>query len=384
VVVAAGSGRRMGGTRAKQFLLLGGRPLLAHSLERLCGWPALDGLIVVAPASEIDTVTSEILPRLAAIKVLRVVEGGAERQDSVRNGLLALKEAAPDDLVLIHDGVRPFLPVEKLEELCLAARPHGAILAIPCKDTVKRVKGARITETLDRLSLVLAQTPQAFPFGMILMAHLKAKDEGFAATDDASVAQNAGHEPKVVEGVSSNLKVTTPEDLHYAERLSGERNLPDIRIGHGFDVHRLVPGRALVLGGVTLEHELGLLGHSDADVLVHAICDACLGAAGLGDIGRHFPDNEQRWKGADSLKLLAMVREKIEERGALVANVDATLIAEAPKIAPHIPQMEKNIAAALGVGESAVNVKATTTEKLGFTGRGEGMAAEAVALLKFP
>lgn len=382
VVVAGGSGRRMGGPRPKQFLALGGMPIVAHALRALSTFPPLCGAVVVAPADEVETMEREVLPHVSGFSV-KVTAGGAERSDSVLNGLAALENASPDDLVLIHDGVRPFLPVEKLSALCEAASPDGAILAIGCRDTVKEVSGGLIASTLDRSRLYLAQTPQAFPFARILEAHRRAKMEGLAVTDDASIVEAFGGRVKIVEGDARNIKITTPEDMAVAEGLLGLSIAGGPRIGHGYDAHRLTEGRKLILGGVEIPHPTGLLGHSDADVLVHAIADAILGASKLGDIGRHFPDNKAEWKDADSLELLKTVAGKVAALGGKVVNVDATLMAQKPKIALHIPAMEENIAGALGISPSFVNVKGTTTEKMGFVGREEGMAAEAVALVSF-
>jgi len=382
---------------AKQFLALGDEPIFIHAVRALASLsggdtsgpdrPALHfrGAVLVSPQSDLEAMKREVAEHLEAVAVSAVVAGGVERSDSVRNGLHALAGlgAGGDDVVLIHDGVRPFPPVEKLSELCRMASPDGAILASPCKDTVKVLDGDVITATLDRSKLALAQTPQAFVLARITAAHEEAAARGLAVTDDASVIEAVGGKVRVVAGDVRNMKITTPDDLAVARALvGGLGDAMPMRMGHGYDAHRLVEGRKLIIGGVEIAHEKGLLGHSDADVLAHAIADAVLGAAALGDIGRHFPDDDPAFKDADSIELLAAVAKEARKAGFAVQNVDATLMAQAPRISPHVAAMTANIARALGVELSAVNVKATTTEKMGFVGRGEGMAAHAVALLR--
>lgn len=383
MVPAAGAGTRMGGTTRKQFLRVGGRPLLVLALEALAAWEGLSGAVVVAPKADLERVRG-LLEGAGVPKVLRVVAGGAERQDSVRLGLDALTEAEAGDVVFVHDGVRPFPPAERFGELRDAASPDGALLAVACRDTLKRGSEGRASGTVDRVGLWQAQTPQAFPVGLLREALSRTAARG---TDEASLVEALGHRPRLVPGDPRNLKVTTPEDLPLAEALwEAGRGAPmthpplPLHIGHGFDVHRLVAGRRLVLGGVEIDHPLGLLGHSDADVLTHAVADACLGACALGDLGRHFPDTEARWKGASSLDLLARVAELAARRGLRVCRVDATLIAERPKVAPFVVEMESNLGRALGLPPGRVTVKATTTEGLGFEGRQEGISAHAVAL----
>jgi 2-C-methyl-D-erythritol 4-phosphate cytidylyltransferase/2-C-methyl-D-erythritol 2,4-cyclodiphosphate synthase len=385
----------MGAGPRKQFLLLGGRPLLLSSLDALASWPGLDGLVVVAPADDVERVRG-LVEGAGIPKVLRVVAGGTERQDSVRLGLEALAEAADADVVFVHDGVRPFPPVHRFSELREAAEPDGALLALTCRDTLKRSDEGRVAATVDRSGLWQAQTPQAFPVGLLREALAWAGARGAQGTDEASLVEALGRRPRLVAGDPRNLKVTTPEDLPLAEALAaapvsrcprregeaGQRGPGAARhVGHGYDVHRLVEGRRLVLGGVAFDHPLGLLGHSDADVLAHAVADACLGAAGLGDLGRHFPDTDPRWAGVSSLDLLTRVSELVADRGLTVLRVDATLIAERPKIAPYAAAMEANLSRALGLPAGGVSVKATSTEGLGFEGRQEGMSAHAVALL---
>lgn len=384
VVPAAGAGRRLGGELPKQFLLLGGRPLLTWSVGGLAAWPGLDGVVVAAPEADVDR-TRSLLEGAGVPKVLRVVPGGAERQDSVARGLEALEEAAPEDLVFVHDGARPFPPSGRFGLLAAAARPDGALFALPCADTLKREEEGGSAATVERSGLWQAQTPQAFPVSLLREALVRARERGFRGTDEASLVEAMGRRPRLVAGDPRNLKVTTPSDLAVAEGLAGRAAVPPApraAVGHGYDVHRLVEGRPLILGGVRVPHEKGLLGHSDADVLAHAVADACLGAAGLGDIGRHFPDSDPAWAGASSLGLLERVREKLRFRGFRVVRVDATLVAERPKVAPHVPIMEERLSAALGLAPGGVTVKATTTEGLGFEGRQEGMSAHAVALVE--
>jgi 2-C-methyl-D-erythritol 4-phosphate cytidylyltransferase/2-C-methyl-D-erythritol 2,4-cyclodiphosphate synthase len=380
VVVASGAGRRMGAGIAKQFLALEGEPIIIHTLRALGRWPGLKGVVVTAPESELETMRELIAaPSSGAGPVLRVVAGGAQRSDSVRIGLEALKEAADADIVMIHDGVRPFAPVDKFDELIGAAYPDGALFVVPVADTVKRCSGDSVVGTEDRSALALAQTPQAFPYKFILDAHRWAHEAAVCVTDDSSLVEARGYSPRAVVGSRANFKVTTPEDLPLAQfMIAGAAKM---RLGHGYDVHRLVDERPLILGGVEIIHELGLLGHSDADVLLHAIMDALLGAAGLGDIGRHFPDTEARWKGASSLDLLEVVGGLLHSDGFKVSSVDATLVAQRPKVASHVAQMVANVAQALGIAAQLVNIKATTTEGLGFEGREEGISAHAVAAL---
>ena len=376
----------MGGGTPKQFLMLAGRPVLLRTLEALGAWPWFSGLVVVVPAGDLDWVRG-LLAGAGTPGVVGVVAGGAERQHSVRRGLDALSEAAGDDLVFVHDGVRPFPPVERFDALAKAARPDGALLALRCRDTLKREVDGRCAETVDRSELWQAQTPQVFPVALLREALARAEEDGLRGTDEAALVQHLGRRPKLVQGDERNGKLTTPDDLALATALCSpalpardERSSP-WHVGHGYDVHRLVAGRKLVLGGVELPHATGLLGHSDADVLAHAVADACLGAAGLGDLGRHFPDSSAQWEGASSLALLTRIAALLAENGFRVLRVDATLVAERPKIAPHRAAMERNLSQALGEGPGTVTVKATTTEGLGFEGRQEGMSAHAVALV---
>ncbi len=377
VVPAAGSGRRMGADRAKQFLRLGGMPLLSRTCALLERVAEVDQVVVVAPPGQEDETRRECLGPYGFAKLARLATGGRERQDSVMAGAQAARELGAR-WVLVHDAVRPLADPEIFGRVLAAARRHGAaVAALPCFDTIKQAGAGDLVEaTLDRSRLWLVQTPQGFDLELLIEAQEEARRRGLLATDEASLLEALGREVKLVPGSRRNIKITTPEDLSLAGDILGG---PAVRSGQGLDVHRLAPGRPLVLGGVRLDFELGLLGHSDADVLTHAVMDALLAAAGLGDIGRLFPDSDPAHKDADSLVLLARVREILAQAGWRPAQVSVTLMAERPKIAPHSQAMRRNLAGALGIAEDLVNVAATTSEGLGFSGRGEGMAALALA-----
>jgi 2-C-methyl-D-erythritol 4-phosphate cytidylyltransferase / 2-C-methyl-D-erythritol 2,4-cyclodiphosphate synthase len=371
ILVAAGSGSRFGSGVPKQFLPLAGKPVLRHAAETLSG--SVDLLQPVGDASAIEAA-------LAGLPHLPVVAGGATRQDSVRRGLDALEVEAPD-LVLVHDAARPWIPRGTIAALLAALeRAEGAIPAVAVADTLKRATNGWIDVTVPREGLYRAQTPQAFRYSALLAAHRSAG--GGMATDDAALLEAVGKRVAIVPGAEDNIKLTYAEDLLRLERIMMAQMLP--RVGTGFDVHVLQAGRPLVLCGVAVPHGLGLAGHSDADVGIHALCDAIYGALAEGDIGRHFPPSEALWKDADSTRFLAHAAQRIAARGGRLANADVTLICERPKIAPHAVAMAKRLSAVLGVDPALVSVKATTTEKLGFTGRGEGIAAQAVATILLP
>ncbi len=318
-------------------------------------------------------------PALDGIAHLPCVPGGATRQDSVRAGLEALVAYAPD-CVLIHDAARPLIPSGTIEVLLAALRDApGAIPAVPVADTLKRGEGGRIAATVPRDGLFRAQTPQAFRFAAVLAAH---RAGVVSATDDAALLEAQGLPVVLVAGAEDNIKITYKDDLMRAERAMAAPLVP--RVGTGFDVHALEAGRRLVLCGVEVPHERGLAGHSDADVGIHALCDAIYGALAEGDIGRHFPPSEASWKDADSARFLTHAAGRIAARGGTLANADVTLICEHPKITPHASAMIARLAELLGVPPARVSVKATTTERLGFTGRGEGIAAQAVATVLLP
>ena len=367
ILVAAGSSRRMGFDKLSHRLP-GGLTVLQTSLRAFENHPRVTELVLVAGAN------LDVCRQLAAScgKPCTAVSGGATRAESVRAGLAA----ASGEIVAIHDAARPFVSEEVITAAIEAAEKNGAAApAVPVKDTVKVAgKDGRVLNTPDRSTLFAVQTPQCFRRELYCQALASVSgDKADLVTDDCSLFELAGLPVVLTAGDYANLKITTKEDL------KGENTM---RIGHGYDVHRLVEDRRLILGGVDIPYEKGLLGHSDADVLLHAISDALLGAAALGDIGKHFPDTDPRYKGADSLRLLQEVGRLIGEAGYTVGNIDATVLCQAPKLAPHIQTMRANIAGALGVDADCVSVKATTEEHLGFTGQGQGIAAHAVALLE--
>jgi 2-C-methyl-D-erythritol 4-phosphate cytidylyltransferase/2-C-methyl-D-erythritol 2,4-cyclodiphosphate synthase len=373
IVAAGGAGQRAGA--AKQWLVLGGETVLRRSARALAACAGVDALVVVVPPGEEGRGEAE----LAGLgKPGRAVAGGAQRADSVRNGLAAAADAA---VVLVHDAARPFASPALAERVIAAAARGGAALAaLPVTDTVKRmavgVEPPRVEATLDRRALWQAQTPQGFRRDLLLRAYQAAGAGASGATDECALVEQLGAPVTLVPGEPGNFKITGPEDVARARALLEA----PVAMGVGYDTHRFAEGRRLVLGGVEFEGD-GLLGHSDADVCAHAIGDAILGAAGLGDLGRHFPDTDPRFKGVSSLALLREIAAKAAERGWRVGNADVTLAARQPKIAPRAEEMRARLAGALGVSPAQVNVKATTGEGMGFVGRGEGIAAHAVALL---
>jgi 2-C-methyl-D-erythritol 4-phosphate cytidylyltransferase / 2-C-methyl-D-erythritol 2,4-cyclodiphosphate synthase len=371
ILVAAGSGSRFGTERPKQFLPLAGKPVIRHAAEALAPHTAL--LQPVGDARAIEAA-------LAGVPHRPPVSGGATRQASVLAGLVALEATAPD-VVLVHDAARPFIPPGTIPALFAALETAGgAIPAVPVADTLKRVANGVITGTISRDGLYRAQTPQAFRYRELLAAHRAGV--AVAATDDASLLEAVGGSIVVIAGSEDNVKLTYAEDLSRIERVMLPHLVP--RTGIGFDVHRLEAGRPLVLCGIAVPHEKGLSGHSDADVGIHAVCDAIYGALAEGDIGRHFPPSEAIWKDADSARFLTHAAGRIAARGGRLTSVDVTLICERPEVAPHAAAMAARLAAILRVDASCISIKATTTERLGFTGRGEGIAAQAVATLLLP
>lgn len=384
ILAAAGQGRRMGGGSNKAFLPLLSCSILLRSARALSASAEIDALVVVAAAGEEEEVRRE-LAQEPALKPWQVVQGGTERQHSIAKALAALPAEAA--YVAVHDAARPLVQPALISAAVAAARQHRAAgLAVPVKDTIKESNAEGfVAATPRRESLWAIQTPQVFEASLLRRAYADAAAAGFLGTDDASLVERLGVAVRLVPGDYSNIKITTPEDLLIAEaflRQRGEEPVMEWRTGLGYDVHRLVAGRKLILGGVEIAHETGLEGHSDADVLLHALKDALLGAAGLGDIGRHFPDTEERYRGVSSLRLLAEVAAMLRQAGWGVNNVDVTVAAQRPKLAPHMPQMVRNVAATLQVEPERVNIKATTTERLGFVGTEEGMAAYAVATLR--
>ena len=375
LLVAAGTGQRFGGAVPKQFLPLAGRPVIRHAAEAL-----LRADLLLQPVGDPAMISSA----LAGLAHATAVPGGRERQGSVLAGLEALIEDPPD-VVLVHDAARPCFPNRTIDALLAALEQHeGAIPALPVADTVKRVSDGVIVATVPRAGLWRAQTPQAFRFATLLALHRTAAELGAlcGATDDAALLEQAGHRVAVVDGSEDNIKLTYQEDIERLERVMSGRLWP--RTGTGFDVHVLEDGRKMILCGIDVPHPQGLAGHSDADVGIHALCDAIYGALAEGDIGRHFPPSEANWKDADSARFLRHAAERIAARGGLLANADVTLICERPKITPHAEAMRARLADLLGVPVGRVSVKATTTERLGFAGRGEGIAAQAAATVLLP
>ena len=372
LLVAAGTGERFRAGQPKQYVPIAGRPCSRWAAEALAAHVGL-----VQPVGD----ARRIAEALEGIDHRPAIPGGATRQDSVRAGLEALAaETETPDLVLVHDAARPFVPPGTIPALIAAlAEAPGAIPAVPVTDTLKRAVGGRIEATVPREGLYRAQTPQGFRFGVLLGLHREAPP---GATDDASLLETAGLEVRLVPGDERNVKLTYPEDLVRLEQVLAPPMLP--RVGTGFDVHALAAGRPLVLCGVAIPHERGLAGHSDADVGIHALCDAIYGALAEGDIGRHFPPSEAEWKDADSARFLRHAAERVRERGGVLAHADVTLICEQPKIGPHAHAMQARLADLMGVDAGRVSVKATTTERLGFAGRGEGIAAQAAATVLLP
>jgi 2-C-methyl-D-erythritol 4-phosphate cytidylyltransferase/2-C-methyl-D-erythritol 2,4-cyclodiphosphate synthase len=380
LVPAAGGGSRMGGTLPKQYLPLLGRPMIFHALAALCAVGDIARIYVVLAPDDAHWHGFDFSALAPKLRVLRC--GGATRAMSVANGLAAMADdVAPDDWVLVHDAARACLTAAHVEALIreVGNDPGGGILAVPVADTLKREDGHAIAATVAREKLWQAQTPQMFRHGLLTRALAAAP----GVTDEAGAVEALGKQPKLVAADATNLKITYPLDLHLAEIILRDRNAmtTQTRIGQGYDVHALVPGRKLILGGVEIPHAMGLQGHSDADALLHAITDAILGAAGLGDIGRMFPDTDGRWKDADSRGLLRQAAAAVDAAGWRIGNIDATVVAQAPRIAPFVDAMAANIAADLGIATAAVNIKGKTTERLGFEGRQEGIAAQAVAML---
>lgn len=386
IVLAAGQGKRMQAGQNKQFLTLKGKPLIIHTLYIFHRDPKCRSIKLVINPREEKSI-QELIDVYQLEGKIEVIHGGEERQDSVYEGLRACKEG--DGVVLIHDGARPFVKHENLCKLTEQAMQTGAaLLAVPVTDTIKSYDQGLLS-TLDRRHLWSAQTPQAFHLSIILDAHEKAKKEGYYGTDDTSLVERLNKKVEVVSGSYDNIKLTTPEDMEKAHAILDKRSNEltkeresMFRIGQGFDVHQFAEDRPCIIGGIEIPYEKGLLGHSDADVLLHTVADACLGAIGEGDIGKHFPDTDPSFKDADSQELLRHVWSIVHERGYSLGNIDCTVIAQAPKMAPYIEEIRNNIARILEVEPSQINVKATTTEKLGFPGRKEGIAAQAVVLLQ--
>ena len=379
IIAAGGRGARMGGDRPKQLLWLGGVTIVQRSVAAFDRCGHVDEIVLVVPP-ELATDTS--LASTPEGTSLRVVPGGARRQDSVARGFDAASSSS--EIIVIHDAARPLCPPEVIIRTIEAASRYGAaIAALGAHDTVKQRAagdGRFVGRTLARQSIVLAQTPQAFRREVLAEA-IQLGRRGVEATDEAVLAERAGHRVALVEGDPWNIKITTQRDLSMARRLLGETMMTG-RVGFGYDLHRLVEGRPLVLGGIRIPHDRGLAGHSDADAVCHAVADAILGAAASGDIGRHFPDTDPRWEGASSIELLRAVVDLVRSRGFVVVNLDVVVVAERPKIGPHADRMCEAMASAVGIEPDAVSIKGKTNEGLDATGRGEAIATHAVALLR--
>jgi 2-C-methyl-D-erythritol 4-phosphate cytidylyltransferase/2-C-methyl-D-erythritol 2,4-cyclodiphosphate synthase len=413
IIAAGGRGLRLGAGRPKQLLAVGGRPILQRSISAFASHPSVDAIVVALPQALIDDLPEYLRTAQASGvdgKSVRMVAGGERRQDSVANAFEAA--GASTDLIVIHDAARPFASADLITRTIAAAAESGAaVAAMQSRDTVKLARSdgsdaasvargstpvaSLVAETLPRERIYLAQTPQAFRREVLGRALEIGARDGIDATDEAALVELAGLPVRLVDGEPSNIKITTPEDLRAAETIAGGLN-PQSATGHaqfaspartgragtGYDLHRLVEGRPLILGGVTIPSERGALGYSDADVVCHAVTDAMLGAAALGDIGRHFPNTDPRWKDADSIELLRRVVQLVAEHGLMVGNVDVTVILEAPKISGHVDAMRASLAAVLGVDVSRVSVKGKTNEGVDAVGRGEAVAAHAVVLIR--
>jgi 2-C-methyl-D-erythritol 4-phosphate cytidylyltransferase / 2-C-methyl-D-erythritol 2,4-cyclodiphosphate synthase len=370
IIVAAGKGERAGGGVPKQFRAIGGKALVAHGYDGLSTHPAVSGVVLVIGAGQQDQARAALGGR----PLLAMVEGGATRRESVLSGLRAIDDA---DRVLIHDAARPFVPMSVIQRLLAALDEHvGVAPVLPVADTVA-LAGPMLGDTVDRSTLLRVQTPQAFRFADVMAAHLQWQGT-IEPTDDAQMVRALGKPVAAVQGDAMLDKITRPEDFSSAEARLGQRSF---RTGMGFDVHRLVEGEELWLGGLNIPHTHGLLGHSDADVALHALTDAILGAIGAGDIGTHFPPSDPQWRGAPSSRFLEHAAALVETAGGRIEHADLTIICEAPKIGPYRDAIRMRIAQLLRVKEGRISVKATTTERLGFTGRGEGIAAQAVATI---
>lgn len=377
IIVAAGSSMRMG--RDKLLIPLFGKSVIAHTVEAVKNTGFFDEIIIVASKGNITPFTEE-MQKHSLSEGVRIIQGGKTRGESSLCGI----SCAKGEYVLIHDGARPLVSKDIIENtLCACLRTGAAAAGVKSKDTIKQIfPDNTISSTVARESAVLIQTPQVFRRENIKAAYEKF---GFEETDDCALMEKMGEHIEVACGSYENIKLTTSEDIIIAREIlksRGERGAEiPVRIGNGFDTHKLTEGRSLIIGGVNIPYEKGLLGHSDADVLIHAVIDALFGAAALGDIGAHFPDTDEKYKDADSMLLLKEAARLVREEGYEIGNIDTTIIAQAPKMAPHILPMRENLASAMGVDISSVSVKAKTNEHMGFTGRGEGIEARAVALV---
>lgn len=379
IILAGGSGSRMSSEITKQRMNICGKSVLWHSVKAFETCEKIDSIVVVCRADEIDWAKDQLV---GFDKIHNIVVGGKTRAESARLGFLAIP--AQSDFVAIHDGARCLVTPADIDTVVEFAFENGAATAVAkISDTVKLCEDGFINKTLPREQMYSAQTPQIFSTDIYSRALSVASPDDMVITDDNMLAELLGEKIAIVDIGRENIKITTPADLDFAEFVLRRRSdMDEIRIGHGYDVHRFAEGRRLILGGIEIPSEKGLLGHSDADVLTHAVMDALLGAAGLGDIGKHFPDTSDEFKDISSLILLRRVGDALESEGYKIGNVDVTLILQKPKISPYVDSMRAKIADVLGIELSRINIKATTEERLGFTGREEGAACHAVALLK--
>jgi len=389
VIAAGGTGTRMNSSVPKQFLEIAGKPILLHTIESIASIEEVLQIVIALPPEHIAAAEAIVRRQPMRIEIL-CVPGGPNRQESVRCGVLHTRQDV--DVIMVHDAVRPVCHRDLVLRVLDAAWKKGAAVpGLPATETIQRIsRKGRVLATPPRQELYAIQTPQAFHADILKSALEKAHREGFLGTDESSIVRWAGHPVTVVPGSPDNIKITRPLDLEIAKLLISEGRREEngtgmsesnLRIGQGIDYHRLIEGRKLILGGVEIPFEKGLEGHSDADALSHAVCDALLGAAGLGDIGQHFPDTDPSNRGRSSLEFLREVRAKIEAAGWKIRNVDATLLVQRPRLAPYASAMKQNIAESLGLNAADVNIKATTTEGLNAEGRGEGISAQAIALL---
>ena len=378
VLAAGGAGSRMGAGQNKIFLEAGGKSILLRSMQLFEG--IIDRMVIVCRPEDEQQIR-RIVSMSGVSYQVSLARGGESRQHSVLNGLKSLG-ADPDDIVLVHDAARCLTPVNVILDILESCRSKGSgVAAVPAVNTMKYADSDMyVLHTADRSALYEIQTPQGFRFAQLYDSYIKAEKDGFVATDDASVAEHAGVRVLLVRGSKKNIKVMEKEDLVMINALL-QQDTPSFRIGMGYDVHRLTEGRKLILCGIEIPHTLGLLGHSDADVALHALMDAMFGAAALGDIGRHFPDTSDEYKGISSVLLLKEAIRKVRKAGYEFVNADITIAAQKPRISPYIPEMVRKVSETLSCDTSQVNIKATTTERLGFEGREEGISAQAVCSL---
>ncbi len=384
VIVAGGSGLRAGGERPKQYQMIGGKPLIWWTIRAFASHPGITHVQVVIA----DDHQPWFAEAAGDFNILPAVWGGITRQELCRRGLEALERLSPTK-VLIHDAARPFASLDLISHVIAWLDRHPAVLpGLPVIETLKKAPGGIVADTVDRTSMWTAQTPQGFHFADILAAHRRVAAENIdTLTDDAAVAEHAGIPVTMIPGRGENRKITTAEDVTQADLMLTAKalaELPDIRVGQGFDIHPFTEGSAVTLCGVKIPHKKTLAGHSDADVALHALTDAILGAIGEGDIGVHFPPDDPQWKGAASSIFLRRAVELVRAKGGRIANADISIVAEAPKISPHLVAMKQAVSAVLGISADRIAIKATTAEKLGALGRGEGIAALAVAVVRLP